>query len=90
MLVLVHCADIHGDNTYHDVLLSMCGRRAQQCAAVSILLTCYGICITFLIIIGDQYDRCKSFISHVFKNWFVFLCDYVFNTVAESGEKCTF
>lgn len=57
MLVLVHCADIHGDNTYHDVLLSMCGRRAQQCAAVSILLTCYGICITFLIIIGDQYDR---------------------------------
>lgn len=57
MLVLVHCADLNGDNTYHDVLLSMCGRRAQQCAAVSILLTCYGICITFLIIIGDQYDR---------------------------------
>lgn len=57
MLVLVHCADLNNDNTYHDVLLSMCGRRAQQCAALSILLTCYGICITFLIIIGDQYDR---------------------------------
>ncbi|XP_021003716.1 sodium-coupled neutral amino acid transporter 7 isoform X1 [Parasteatoda tepidariorum] len=57
MLVLVHSADVNRDTTYHDVLLSLCGRRAQQCAAVSILLTCYGICITFLIIIGDQYDR---------------------------------
>ncbi|KFM77388.1 putative sodium-coupled neutral amino acid transporter 7, partial [Stegodyphus mimosarum] len=57
MLVLVYCADLNNDSTYHDVLLSLCGRRAQQCAALSILLTCYGICITFLIIIGDQYDR---------------------------------
>ncbi|KAG8193750.1 hypothetical protein JTE90_005048 [Oedothorax gibbosus] len=57
MLVLVYAADVNHDNTYHDVLLSLCGRRAQQCAALSILLTCYGICITFLIIIGDQYDR---------------------------------
>ncbi|CAL1274352.1 unnamed protein product [Larinioides sclopetarius] len=57
MLVLVYSADVNNDNTYHDVLLSLCGRRAQQFAAVSILLTCYGICITFLIIIGDQYDR---------------------------------
>lgn len=70
MLVLVHCADLNGDNTYHDVLMSMCGRRAQQCAAISILLTCYGICITFLIIIGDQYDRLflsvfeKEFCNH--------------------------
>ena len=43
--------------TYHDVLLSMCGKRAQQLAALSIMLTCYGINITFLVIIGDQYDR---------------------------------
>ncbi|XP_023219875.1 putative sodium-coupled neutral amino acid transporter 7 isoform X1 [Centruroides sculpturatus] len=57
MLVLAYCADLNYDNTYHDVLLSMCGRRAQQCAALSILMTCFGICITFLIIIGDQYDR---------------------------------
>ncbi|GIY39327.1 putative sodium-coupled neutral amino acid transporter 7 [Caerostris extrusa] len=57
MLVLVYSADVNKDTTYHDVLNSLCGRRAQQFAALSILLTCYGICITFLIIIGDQYDR---------------------------------
>ncbi|UYV67723.1 SLC38A7 [Cordylochernes scorpioides] len=57
MMVLAYCADINGDETYHDVLLSVVGRRAQQLSAFSILLTCFGVCITFLIIIGDQYDR---------------------------------
>ncbi|XP_037501492.1 putative sodium-coupled neutral amino acid transporter 7 isoform X1 [Rhipicephalus sanguineus] len=57
MLILGYCADLNGDNTFHDVLLTTCGRRAQQIAAASILLSCYGVCITFLIVIGDQYDR---------------------------------
>lgn len=57
MLVLGYCSDLNNDNTYHDVLMTTCGKRAQQLAAISILLSCYGICITFLIIIGDQYDR---------------------------------
>lgn len=59
MLILGYCSDLNNDNTYHDVLMTTCGKRAQQLAAVSILLSCYGICITFLIIIGDQYDRRK-------------------------------
>ncbi|RWS09581.1 putative sodium-coupled neutral amino acid transporter 7-like protein [Dinothrombium tinctorium] len=37
--------------------MSMCGKRAQQLAASSIMLTCYGVCVAFLIIIGDQFDR---------------------------------
>ncbi|KAH7982006.1 hypothetical protein HPB52_002596 [Rhipicephalus sanguineus] len=57
MLILGYCSDLNGDNTFHDVLLTTCGRRAQQIAAISILLSCYGISITFLIVIGDQYDR---------------------------------
>lgn len=57
MFILVYCADFNQDDTYHDVLMSMCGKRAQQLSALSILLTCYGINVTFLVIIGDQYDR---------------------------------
>ncbi|KAG1703666.1 putative sodium-coupled neutral amino acid transporter 7 [Nymphon striatum] len=74
MIILAYCSDINGDLTYHDVLLSVVGRRAQQIAAVSILLTCFGICVTFLIVIGDQFDRlflsifgdtfCKSWYLH--------------------------
>lgn len=63
MFILIYCADLNKDASYHDVLLSMCGKRCQQLSAFSIMLTCYGICVTFLIIIGDQYDR--IFTSHL-------------------------
>lgn len=63
MFILIYCADVNGDASYHDVLLTMCGKRCQQLSAISILLTCYGICVTFLIIIGDQYDR--ILVSHL-------------------------
>lgn len=63
MFILIYCADLNKDASYHDVLLSMCGKRCQQLSAFSIMLTCYGICVTFLIIIGDQYDR--IFVSHL-------------------------
>lgn len=83
MIVLVYCAELHNDNTYHDVLRSMCGKRTQQMAAFSIMSTCFGINVTFLIIIGDQFDtsmfsrRCLKFRSNfeydsvclVFKNF---------------------
>jgi len=57
MIILVYSSDLNNDNTYHDVILSMCGKRMQQLAAISILMTCYGICVTFLIIIGDQMEK---------------------------------
>jgi len=57
MIILVYSSDLNNDNTYHDVILSMCGKRMQQLAAVSILMTCFGICVTFLIIIGDQMEK---------------------------------
>lgn len=59
MLILAYCSDLSRCNSYHDVLKQMCGRVAQFCSACSIMMTCYGICITFLIIIGDQFDRSK-------------------------------
>lgn len=64
MFILAYCADFNHDDSYHNVLLSMCGKRAQQISAASILLTCYGICITFLVIIGDQYDRLFNSLLH--------------------------
>ncbi|CAL1291460.1 unnamed protein product [Larinioides sclopetarius] len=57
MLILAYCSDVNGDLTYHDVLLSMCGKKGQQLAAVSITLTLYCVCIASLIVIGDQLDN---------------------------------
>lgn len=74
MFILVYCADINQDDSYHDVLMSMCGKRAQQISAFSIFLTCYGINVTFLVIIGDQYDRIfNSLLYNYIEDYWPFL-----------------
>nr|XP_037284083.1 putative sodium-coupled neutral amino acid transporter 7 [Rhipicephalus microplus] len=57
ILTLAFCADVKKDRTYQGILLSMCGKKWRYASAVSVLLTCYGVCVTYLIVIGDQYDR---------------------------------
>lgn len=57
VIVLAYCADVNKDCTYHDVVLSTCGPKWRCMVAVSVLLTCYGVCITYLLVIGDQFDR---------------------------------
>jgi sodium-coupled neutral amino acid transporter 7/8 len=60
LLVLAWCSDRGGCvNTYQDVM-RVCGKNWQRAASVCVVLYCYGTCITFLIIIGDQSDRSKS------------------------------
>lgn len=70
MIILAYSSDLNNDNTYHDVILSMCGKRMQQLAAVSILMTCYGICVTFLIIIGDQMEKVSDSLNFDDSLWY--------------------
>ncbi|XP_005090551.1 putative sodium-coupled neutral amino acid transporter 7 [Aplysia californica] len=56
IMILGYCSDIKKTNTYQDVVHSVCGPMAQLACAVSITLYCFGTCITFLIIIGDQWE----------------------------------
>ena len=67
MMVLVYCAQINNETSYNGVMLAMCGRRVMQLAAGSITITCFGICVTFVIIIGDQFDR--IFDTHLGKDF---------------------
>ncbi|BFZ13229.1 hypothetical protein BsWGS_16268 [Bradybaena similaris] len=56
IMILGYCSDISKTNTYQDVVHSVCGSVAQFACAVCIMLYCFGTCITFLIIIGDQWE----------------------------------
>ncbi|GFN95859.1 sodium-coupled neutral amino acid transporter [Plakobranchus ocellatus] len=69
IMILGYCSDIKGTCNYQDVVHSVCGPWAQVACAVSITLYCFGTCITFLIIIGDQWEM---FFLYVAKN---FYCD---------------
>uniref|UniRef100_T1INZ5 Amino acid transporter transmembrane domain-containing protein n=1 Tax=Strigamia maritima TaxID=126957 RepID=T1INZ5_STRMM len=58
LLIMASCANLNeSSSTYQDVVLETCGVKYQTICAVGITLYCYGTCITFLVIIGDQYDR---------------------------------
>ncbi|XP_022664435.1 putative sodium-coupled neutral amino acid transporter 7 isoform X2 [Varroa jacobsoni] len=60
MIILASVADLRCDNAYHDVVRTACGPVAQRLAALSVVLACYGASVSFLVIIGDQYDRLFS------------------------------
>jgi len=60
MVVLVYCAQVHSSATYQDVVFACCGRATRNLCSVTIALYSFGTCVTFLIIIGDQWDKCKS------------------------------
>lgn len=57
ILILIYCAQINNEDSYHGVMRTMCGPRVMRISAASIAITCFGICVTFVIIIGDQFDR---------------------------------
>ncbi|XP_059158333.1 sodium-coupled neutral amino acid transporter 7-like [Physella acuta] len=64
VLIIAYCSDIKGSNTYQDAVLSLCGPKAQLACAVCVSLFCFGMCITLLIIIGDQWEIFFLRVSH--------------------------
>jgi amino acid permease len=57
LLILAYCSDQTGARTLQDVLEGVYGRPGLIVCSTAVALYCFGTCITFLIIIGDQFDR---------------------------------
>jgi len=60
MIVLIYCAQVHNSATYQDVVFACCGHTTRNFCSLAVALYSFGTCVTFLIIIGDQWDKCKS------------------------------
>lgn len=67
MSIIIYCSDLHDSCSYHEVLSSICGPKAKILVAADIAIATYGICIAYLVIIGDQYDRSESQIESCFQ-----------------------
>ncbi|XP_046360378.2 putative sodium-coupled neutral amino acid transporter 7 [Haliotis rufescens] len=63
IFILAYISDLNHSATYQDVVLSVCGRKAQIASAFALLIYCFGTCITFLIIIGDQWEEFFLFVA---------------------------
>ncbi|KAL4234026.1 hypothetical protein ACF0H5_005680 [Mactra antiquata] len=66
IMILAYCSDIKGVGNYQDVVRTVCGQNAQRASAMFLTIYCFGTCITFLIVIGDQWEEFFLFVAKSF------------------------
>ncbi|CAL4073005.1 unnamed protein product [Meganyctiphanes norvegica] len=73
LIILGRCCSERNCKTYQELILHMVSPGWSVFSAVCITLYCYVTCITFIIIIGDQFDRIfASYIGSDFcRNWYL-------------------
>eukprot|EP00088_Acartia_fossae_P013806 TRINITY_DN17302_c0_g1_i6.p1 TRINITY_DN17302_c0_g1~~TRINITY_DN17302_c0_g1_i6.p1 ORF type:complete len:489 (-),score=35.35 TRINITY_DN17302_c0_g1_i6:173-1639(-) len=57
LVILAQTANIKHSTTLQDVMYTACGPWGRRLTSLIVAVYCFGTCITFLIIIGDQFDR---------------------------------
>jgi len=57
LIILASTANIKQSSTLQDVMHTVSGEWGRRITSAIVAIYCFGTCITFLIIIGDQFDR---------------------------------
>ncbi|XP_043268740.1 putative sodium-coupled neutral amino acid transporter 7 isoform X1 [Venturia canescens] len=57
LVILAYCSDVTNTSNMQDTLAGLCGKRALIICGLCVSLYSFGCCLTFLIIVGDQFDR---------------------------------
>ncbi|XP_022238390.1 putative sodium-coupled neutral amino acid transporter 7 [Limulus polyphemus] len=73
LLALAYCSDVIGSCTYQEVIRSICGERTRRVCAVCIVFYTFGSSVTYLIVIGDQFDTVLRSLygMDVCNNWYM-------------------
>merc|ERR1719394_314215 len=57
LIILAKTSDINQSRTLQEVMSTAAGPWGRRVTSLIVAIYCFGTCITFLIIIGDQFDR---------------------------------
>ncbi|XP_014468659.1 PREDICTED: putative sodium-coupled neutral amino acid transporter 7 [Dinoponera quadriceps] len=57
LVILANSSDFTYADTLQDVFAELCGPKSLILCGVCVALYSFGCCLTFLIIVGDQFDR---------------------------------
>lgn len=57
IVVLANCSDTTNSSSMQDTLAGLCGNRSLKFCAICVAVYSFGCCVTFLIVVGDQFDR---------------------------------
>ncbi|XP_011305604.1 putative sodium-coupled neutral amino acid transporter 7 [Fopius arisanus] len=57
LIILAACSDMTNTSSMPDTLAGLCGPKALMICGICVTIYSFGCCLTFVIIIGDQFDR---------------------------------
>lgn len=60
LIILANCSDITNTYCMQDMFANFYGQKSFLLCAFCIMIYSFGCCLTFLIVIGDQFDRVLS------------------------------
>ena len=72
LIILAQTSDIKHSTTLQDIMGTVAGRTGTLVTSIIVAVYTFGTCITFLIIIGDQFDRAFASIigPHFCDEWY--------------------
>ncbi|KAL6259246.1 hypothetical protein P5V15_009165 [Pogonomyrmex californicus] len=57
LVILASCSNSTGTDTMQDTVAGLCGSKSLTLCGICVVVYSFGCCLTFLIIVGDQFDR---------------------------------
>ncbi|XP_015584881.1 putative sodium-coupled neutral amino acid transporter 7 [Cephus cinctus] len=57
LVILAHCSDVTNTSSMQNTFAGLCGSKSIFVCGICVAVYSFGCCVTFLIIIGDQFDR---------------------------------
>ncbi|EZA48586.1 hypothetical protein DMN91_011619 [Ooceraea biroi] len=57
LVILASCSDRTGTDTMQDAFAGLCGSKSLIFCGICVAIYSFGCCLTFLILVGDQFDR---------------------------------
>ncbi|CAK9821397.1 Putative sodium-coupled neutral amino acid transporter 7 [Anthophora retusa] len=57
LIILANCSDVTNTSSMQDMFAKLYGRKSLFLCALCITIYSFGCCLTFIIIVGDQFDR---------------------------------
>lgn len=59
LVILTYCTEKSKSNSYHEMIDKTLGKKWSTWTTFTIILFSYGGCLTFLLLISDQFKICK-------------------------------
>ena len=58
-MILAYCAELKQAGTYEEIMEHMFSPHLRSLTEVLVFIYCFGTCITFLVVMGDQIEDSK-------------------------------